>query len=86
MPRWVKVSGLVAILVVLALLALLILGGGQHGPWQHGPRDHGPGHTPPEGHPGDHSGGGGQHAPANGAGGLALGPAVDRGPHGQFFA
>jgi hypothetical protein len=33
-PRWVKISGIVAALVVVVLLVAM-LSGGQHGPWQH---------------------------------------------------
>jgi hypothetical protein len=34
-PRWVKVTGIVTVLLVLALLATALVGGG-HGPGQHG--------------------------------------------------
>jgi hypothetical protein len=34
MPRWVKVSGLVAVLV-LVLLVVVLLFGGEHGPRRH---------------------------------------------------
>ena len=33
-PRWVKVSGIIA-LAVLLLLLVLLLGGGNHGPGRH---------------------------------------------------
>jgi hypothetical protein len=63
-PRWVKVSGAVALLVILLVVVMLIAGGGRHGPSRHAPsggsrdhvtpdrapsaRDH-RGHTPPAG-------------------------------------
>ena len=34
-PRWVKVAGVVALVVVLVFLALLLSGGGDHGPTRH---------------------------------------------------
>lgn len=39
-PRWVKVSGVLLIVLVLAALAMVLLGG--HGPGRHGPGQHGP--------------------------------------------
>lgn len=37
MPRWVKVSGLVVLLVAVLAVILLLLGGpGDHGPGRHG--------------------------------------------------
>jgi plastocyanin len=63
MPRWVKITALVAGVLVLGLVAVLIFGGGEHGPGQHlgsdgsdhggnhapsdGTNRHGAGHTPP---------------------------------------
>lgn len=35
MPRWVKVSGIIFIAVVLLLIAVAILSGGEHGPGRH---------------------------------------------------
>lgn len=35
MPRWVKVSAIVAVVVVLALIAIMALVGGEHGPGLH---------------------------------------------------
>jgi hypothetical protein len=35
MPRWVKISGIVAAVVIVLLLAVMLLGGGQHGPGRH---------------------------------------------------
>jgi hypothetical protein len=34
-PRWVKISGAIALVVVLLLLLVLLLGG-EHGPGRHG--------------------------------------------------
>lgn len=34
-PRWVKVAGVVALVVALVFLALLLTGGGEHGPTRH---------------------------------------------------
>lgn len=34
-PRWVKVAGVIALVVVLVFLALLLIGGGEHGPTRH---------------------------------------------------
>lgn len=34
-PRWVKVSGIVALVLALLITAVLLLGGGGHGPAQH---------------------------------------------------
>ncbi|MDD7942682.1 hypothetical protein PHK61_30140 [Actinomycetospora lutea] len=35
-PRWVKVFALIALVIALALLAHMIIGGGSHGPALHG--------------------------------------------------
>lgn len=41
MPRWVKVSALVTLAVVVALLVIFLLAGGEHGPGLHtGAVDH----------------------------------------------
>jgi len=38
MPRWVKVSGIVVIFLVLLVIGLIVTDqGGQHGPGRHGP-------------------------------------------------
>lgn len=34
-PRWVKVFGIVALVVVGLLVVLLLAGGGEHGPGRH---------------------------------------------------
>ena len=35
-PRWVKVFGIVALVVIVLFVVLLIAGGGEHGPARHG--------------------------------------------------
>ncbi|MBA2768475.1 MAG: hypothetical protein H0U35_04975 [Sporichthyaceae bacterium] len=35
LPRWVKVSGIAVGILVLALVAILLIGGGNHGPMRH---------------------------------------------------
>lgn len=35
MPRWVKVSGIVAVLLALLVVAVMLLSGGEHGPGRH---------------------------------------------------
>ena len=50
-PRWVKVTGAVALLFVVLLAVLLLTGrGGEHGPGRHGQ----PTETTPHGQRGDH--------------------------------
>lgn len=34
-PRWVKVSGALALIAVVALVFMLVVGGGEHGPGRH---------------------------------------------------
>ena len=34
-PRWVKVSAAIAVAVVLLIAAMLVFGGGEHGPGRH---------------------------------------------------
>ena len=36
-PRWVKVSGLVVLIVILMLVVVGLVFGVEHGPGQHGP-------------------------------------------------
>lgn len=63
-PRWAKVLGIVALVLVVLLVALLLAGGGSHGPDRHLGSDRSParvtedrtasggdlaGHTPPAG-------------------------------------
>lgn len=40
LPRWVWISGLVVAVLVLAMLALMLLMGGEHGPSLHATRTH----------------------------------------------
>ena len=54
-PRWVKVSAITAVVVMLLLVALLLFGGENHGPGRHSSSADGAkpstvveGHTPPE--------------------------------------
>ena len=35
MPRWVKVSGIVAIVLAVVVVAVLLLSDGEHGPGRH---------------------------------------------------
>ncbi len=37
MPRWVKVLGIIALLVIAALIVVMVLIGGEHGPGLHAP-------------------------------------------------
>jgi hypothetical protein len=53
-PRWVKIIGVIALVLALAVIVMLILGGGEHGPGRHtGSQPAGAveteGHTPPQG-------------------------------------
>lgn len=50
-PRWVKVSGIIAIVLTLLVVVLLLAGGGPHGPGRHMPSGD-PGGDPP--HKGGH--------------------------------
>ena len=34
-PRWVKIAGLLAAIVLLALVVVMLLSGGDHGPGRH---------------------------------------------------
>ncbi|MDN4607936.1 hypothetical protein [Sporosarcina highlanderae] len=36
-PRWVKVSGIIAIVLVLLVVLIMIVSGGKHGPGRHLP-------------------------------------------------
>ena len=46
-PRWVKVSGIVALVLILLLVVLMVAAGGQHGPGRHLPSGDAGGQTPP---------------------------------------
>ena len=43
-PRWVKVSGLVALVLILLVVVAAVASGGQHGPMRHLPSS-APGHA-----------------------------------------
>lgn len=45
-PRWVKVSGIFALVLALLVAAVLLLGGGGHGPAQHSSSGDAGGRTP----------------------------------------
>jgi hypothetical protein len=40
-PRWVKVSGVIAIVLVLLVVIMMFIGGGNHGPGRHLPSSSG---------------------------------------------
>lgn len=68
MPRWVKVSGIV-ILVLVAVLVVSKLAGIEHGPGRHPGSGANPGHTPPAGMATEHrppAGAGGHTGPSPG--------------------
>jgi len=46
-PRWVKVLGVIAIVLLLLIIGLQLFGGGRHGPFRHTPSDDAGGRTPP---------------------------------------
>ena len=46
-PRWVKVSGIVALSLILLVVVVMVLGGGAHGPMRHIPSGSGETNTPP---------------------------------------
>ena len=48
-PRWVKVSGIVALVLILLFVTAMLIGGGFGG---HGPGRHSPGRDTPGGHTG----------------------------------
>jgi hypothetical protein len=39
-PRWLWVSGIIVVLVILAVVAIMLFGGGSHGPERFGPGGH----------------------------------------------
>jgi hypothetical protein len=49
-PLWVKVFGIVALVLVMLVVIMLIAGGGRHGPGRHLPPGGAGGHTPPKAH------------------------------------
>lgn len=46
-PRWVKVSGIVALVVILLVVIVMFASGGSHGPARHIPSGDAGGSTPP---------------------------------------
>ncbi len=46
-PRWVKVSGIIALVLVLLVVVMLLFGGGNHGPGRHMPSGDAGSHTLP---------------------------------------
>ena len=46
-PRWVKVLGIIAIVVVLLIVAILFIGSSEHGPGRHTPSGDAGGQVPP---------------------------------------
>ncbi|NNU85416.1 hypothetical protein ETC05_16970 [Geobacillus sp. BMUD] len=40
-PRWVKVSGIIASVLVLLFVIMMFIGGGKHGPGRHIPSSNG---------------------------------------------
>lgn len=46
-PRWVKVFGIIAGIVVLLIVAVIFIGGGEHGPGQHTPSGDAGSQAPP---------------------------------------
>jgi hypothetical protein len=49
-PLWVKVFGIVALVLVLLVIIMMFAGGGSHGPGRHMPSGGAGGHTPPIAH------------------------------------
>lgn len=43
-PRWVKVSGIIALVLILLLVIMVLVGGGNHGPGRHIPSGGAGGH------------------------------------------
>lgn len=55
MPRWVKVSGIVVIVVVLLFVVARMFIGGEHGPGRHTPSGDAGGQVPPSSVMEDHA-------------------------------
>ena len=49
-PRWVKVFGIIALVLVLLVVILMVASGGSHGPGRHLPSGGPGGHAPPVAH------------------------------------
>ncbi len=54
-PRWVKVSGIVGLVLVLLLVIMMSTGGGGHGPGRHTPSGDAGGQAPPSSVMEDHA-------------------------------
>ncbi|MDP9478690.1 MAG: hypothetical protein M3R38_23910 [Actinomycetota bacterium] len=54
-PRWVKVFGITAIVLVLLFVGLMLFGGGNHGPGRHAPSGDAGGQAPPPSVTEDHA-------------------------------
>jgi hypothetical protein len=50
MPRWVKVFGIVALVLVLLVIIMMFASGGSHGPGRHIPFSDASGYIPPIAH------------------------------------
>jgi len=46
-PRWVKVFGIIALVLILLVVIAMLVGGGNHGPGRHMPSGGAGGHMPP---------------------------------------
>ena len=42
MPRWVKLGGIVALILLVLVVVVMVLGGSEHGPMRHIPSGSGP--------------------------------------------
>lgn len=49
-PRWVKVSAIIAAVLIVGVVLVMALAGGDHGPGRHTPGGDDAGHTPPVQH------------------------------------
>ncbi len=54
-PRWVKVFGIIAIVLVLLFVVLQFIGGGEHGPGRHAPSGDAGSYTPSSSVTADHT-------------------------------
>jgi hypothetical protein len=54
-PRWVKVFGIIVGVVVLLVVAMMFIGGGEHGPGRHTPSGDAGGQVPPSSVMEDHA-------------------------------
>jgi hypothetical protein len=54
-PRWVKVFGIIVIVAVLLVVAMMFIGGGEHGPGRHTPSGDAGGQVPPSSVMEDHA-------------------------------